>query len=60
MGDTFLTVVIRNPTKEETEELLYHPKLSASSWSHAMDERDEAKWRLRRLLEESAEIGASY
>lgn len=60
MPDTFLTIVIRNPTKEETEELLYHPKLSASSWSHAMDERDEAKWRLRRLLGESAGVSASY
>lgn len=59
MADKFLTVVIRNPTKDEVEELLYHPKLSASSWSHAMDERDEAERRLR-LFEESAEIGASY
>ena len=51
MVDKFLTVVVRNPTKDEVEELLYHPKLSASSWSHAMDERDEAERRLRRLLE---------
>ncbi len=55
MPDTFLTIIIRNPTKDETEELLYHPKLSASSWSHAMDERDEMKWRLQRLLDEREE-----
>ncbi len=52
MADTFLTVIIRDPTKDEVEKLLYHPKLSASSWSHAMDERDELKWRLQRLLNE--------
>ena len=52
MTDTFLTIVLRNPTKEEARELVYHPKLSATSWSHAMDERDELKWRLQKLLNE--------
>lgn len=41
MTDTFLTVVFRNPTKEEVYELAYHAKLSAISWSHALDERDK-------------------
>jgi hypothetical protein len=41
MTDRFLTVVIRNPTPEEAQELIYHPKLSAASWSHTMDERDD-------------------
>ena len=44
MTDTFLTVVFRNPTKEEASELAYHAKLSAISWSHALDERDKLKW----------------
>lgn len=52
MTDTFLTIILRNPTKDEVSELTSHPKLSASSWSHAMDERDELKWRLQKLLTE--------
>ncbi len=52
MTDTFLTVVLRNPAPDEVAELTSHPKLSASSWSHAMDERDELKWRLQKLLDE--------
>jgi hypothetical protein len=52
MGDRFLTIILRNPTTSEAEELLFHPKLSASSWSHIMDERDELKWRLQKLLDE--------
>ncbi len=52
MSDRFLTIVIRNPTEEEARELVYHPKLSATSWSHAMDERDELKWRLQKLLDQ--------
>jgi len=48
--DCFLTVVLRNPTQEEVEELIYHPKLSASSWGHALDERDEYLYRLQQLL----------
>ena len=52
MTDRFLTIVVRNPTPEEVSELTSHAKLSASSWSHAMDERDELKWRLQKLLDE--------
>lgn len=52
MTDTFLTIVLRNPTKDEVSSLTFHPKLSASSWSHAMDERDELEWRLQKLLNE--------
>ena len=33
MTDRFLTVVIRNPTPEEAQELVYHPKLSATPWT---------------------------
>jgi hypothetical protein len=50
MTDTFLTIVVRNPTPEEVYDLTHHDKLSAASWSHAMDERDELKWRLQQLL----------
>jgi len=39
-------------TAEEARELVYHPKLSATSWSHAMDERDEYRNRLQKLLNE--------
>lgn len=52
MPDTFLTIVLCNPTEEDTRELVYHPRLSASSWSHAMDERDELERRLQKLLNE--------
>jgi hypothetical protein len=52
MTDTFLTIVFRDLTKEEVSELIHHAKISASSWSHAMDERDELKWRLQKLLDQ--------
>ena len=52
MTDRFLTIVVRNPTEEEVAQLVYHSKLSACSWSHAMEERDELKWRLQKLLDE--------
>jgi hypothetical protein len=52
MIDRFLTIVVRNPTEEEAAQLIYHPKLSAASWGHTMDERDELKWRLQKLLDE--------
>jgi hypothetical protein len=52
MADTFLTIILRNPTKDEAFSLASHPKLSASSWSHAMDERDEIKRRLQKFLDE--------
>ena len=52
MTDIFFTVVLRNPTQEEIRELVYHPKISASSWSHAMDERDDYRHRLQKLLNE--------
>ena len=50
--NTFLTVVFRDLTPEEVSELTSHGKISASSWSHAMDERDELKWRLQQLLDQ--------
>jgi hypothetical protein len=53
MSDRFLTVVLRNPTQDEVAELVYHPKLSATSWSHALDERDQLKWRITKLLNET-------
>ena len=55
MTDTFFTVVLRNPTQEEVRELVYHPKISASSWSHAMDERDEYRSQLQKLSAEPRE-----
>ena len=51
MTDRFLTVVIRNPTTEEVRELTYHPKLSTTSWSHAMDERDRYIYSLRAMTD---------
>lgn len=52
MSDRFLTIVVRNPTEEEVAQLVYHSKLSACSWSHAMDEVHELKWRIQKLLNE--------
>jgi hypothetical protein len=52
MSDRYLTIVVRNPTEEEVAQLIYHPKLSAALWGHAMDESDELKWRLQKLLDE--------
>jgi hypothetical protein len=52
MTDRFFTVVLRNPTEEEVYELVYHPKISSSSWSHAMDERDDYRHQLQKLLNE--------
>jgi hypothetical protein len=53
MTDIFFTVVLRNPTPEEIRELVYHPKISASSWSHAMDERDDYRHRLQKFLDKA-------
>jgi hypothetical protein len=39
----YLTVVFRDPTKDEAKALIYHEKMSAASWSHALHERDMAK-----------------
>ena len=50
MSDRFLTVVFRNPTPDEVSELIYHPKMSASSWSHAMDDRDENDRRFKEVM----------
>jgi hypothetical protein len=52
MSDRFLTIVVRNPTEEEVAQLVYHSKLSAYSWSHAMNERDDYRHRLQKLLNE--------
>lgn len=55
MTDIFFTAVLRNPTQEEVRELVYHPKISASSWSHAMDERDDYRAQLQKLSAEPQE-----
>ena len=52
MLDTHLTVVFKNLSPNEARELIYHEKMSASSWGHALDERDELKLRLHKLLNE--------
>lgn len=39
----YLTVVFRDLTKDEAKALIYHEKMSAASWSHALHERDMAK-----------------
>jgi hypothetical protein len=45
VSDTYFTIVFKNLTKEERIELLeryaYAGKTSASSYSHALDDRDE-------------------
>lgn len=55
MSDSFLTVVFRDLTQDEVSELAYHPKVSALSWSHAIDERDILKNRHQRLLNETCD-----
>ena len=50
----FLTVVYRDPTPEEVQDLTTHNKMSAVSWSHALDERDQLNWRITKLLNETA------
>lgn len=52
MTDRFLTVIIRNPTAEDAEELCYHPRVTALSWSHVLNDRDELERRIQRLLNE--------
>jgi hypothetical protein len=37
------TAVFLNVTRDEAEEIVSHPKWSAGSWSHALDERDAAR-----------------
>ena len=53
MTDRFLTVIYRNPTMDELHDIAIHAKMSTMSWSHALDERDQLKWRITKLLNES-------
>jgi hypothetical protein len=55
MTDRFLTVVFRNPTPDEVNQLVFHSKFSAASWSHAMDERDDYHHQLQKLLDKAEE-----
>lgn len=36
----YLTVIVSEPTQEEAAALIGHPKMSAASWSHAINDRD--------------------
>ncbi len=56
MTDRFLTVVFRDPTPEDVETLIYHDKVSASSWGHALDERDLLQWRITKMLNEKTNL----
>jgi len=56
MTERYLTIVFRDPTQDEIAELVYHPKASAMGWSHVLDERDQLKWRIQKLLNENANI----
>ena len=50
----YLTVVYRDiKPGDEARELIMHPKMTASSWSHVMNERD-------RLQDENANLNAGY
>lgn len=50
----YLTVVYRDiKPGDEARELIMHPKMTASSWSHVMNERD-------RLQAENANLNAGY
>lgn len=40
-SDTYYTVVFRDLSRQEKQELSYHEKFSAGSYSHAMDDVDE-------------------
>ena len=56
MTDRFLTVVYRNPTTDELQNIVYHDKVSALSWSHALDERDLLQWRITKMLNEKTDL----
>ena len=49
----YLTVVYRDITKEEARHLIFHEKMSAASWSHLMNERDNAIFERDQLKEDS-------
>jgi len=53
--ERYLTIVFRDPTQDEVAELVYHPKASAMGWSHVLDERDQLKWRLQKMMHETAD-----
>lgn len=42
----FHTVVFKDLTQTESKELIYHDKFSAGSWSHALNDRDDALFML--------------
>jgi ribosomal protein S27AE len=58
MTDKVFTAVFRNVTTDEAREIGQHPKWSAGSWSHALDDRDAARAELERLREENKQLAA--
>lgn len=42
-GERYLTVVFKDVSRDEAYELIHHHKMSACSWSHALDDRDKAR-----------------
>jgi len=45
-SNQFHTVVFKNLTDTEREKLIYHDKFSAGSYSHALNDRDDALFML--------------
>lgn len=52
----FLTVVFQDLSPDEVEQLTYHPKCRAASWSHALNDRDLFKFRINKLLNENSNL----
>ena len=55
-SNQFHTVVFKDLTDTERKEFIYHDKFSAGSWSHAIDDRDDALFMLSYLESTLAEI----
>lgn len=50
----FLTAVFRAPDGwKPGDEIMFHPNLSAASWSHALDDRDKARAALATAQEDA-------
>lgn len=54
----YLTIIYRDLTKDEIANLCRHSKISAASWSHVMNERNEAIRQLLHVRKEKEKICA--
>lgn len=52
----YLTVIVSDPNPDEASELIGHPKISAASWSHVIQDRDSKDTEIAELRSDNARL----